>query len=77
MSLLAPKSNCPPCDPKRTIYEFCGRGYREKRTHAWCVPVWVTIWTNYPKWMFWKWQVTEFISKENHEPQSHTEERRV
>jgi hypothetical protein len=63
MRLFADRDITPLADYSKIVFEVCGKGYRDKNTAAWCVPVWITVWTDDQKWKFWLWQVTEYISK--------------
>ena len=61
MKIFAEKSSCP--IDERVIWELLGKGYRDPKDHSWNRRVYITVWSDHPKWKVWKWQVSEFISK--------------
>lgn len=65
MSLFASRNITPLADFHLIVFEICDKGYRDKKNWSWNIPVLFTIWTLHPKWMFWKWLVTEYITKVN------------
>lgn len=68
MGLFANRADTPLADFDQIVFEICGKGYRDQVSWAWHVPVLFTIWTKSPKWMFWTWLVTEYITSEEEEP---------
>jgi hypothetical protein len=63
MGLFADRSITPLADFDSIVFEVYGKSYRDKKTWAWCTPVLFTIWTDHSKWMFWRWNVTEYIRR--------------